>query len=224
VAVWQVQQILPFTPQFWLAMRGSYTLTGSQQDGGFFTSVSSNGDRDAIVWAVSRPVGNNDTSVKLYAFGVGPPSAGSSLTPLLNAPLVAGHWDNLDANANIIPVVTNGHVYVASDQQLSIFGLRAPGAPIAASREAIGRPGAGAAEASLREISGTVLSVSGQLLTLETRTGKTITVDLGGPLPEGISLKGHHLHAAGSYDANDILHATTINRVKKSPAYWPPDR
>jgi hypothetical protein len=224
LTVWQAQPILPFTPQFWLAMKGSYTLPGSQQDGGFFTSVSSNADRDAIIWAVSRPAGNNDTSVKLYAFGVGPPSVGSALTPLLNAPLVAGHWDNLDANANIIPVVTNGHVYVASDQQLSIFGLRAPGAPVVATRETMGPPGASAAEASRREISGTVLSVSGQLLTLETRTGKTVTVDLGGPLPEGISLKGRPIHAVGSYDANDILHAATINRVKKSPAYWPPDR
>ena len=36
---------------------------------------------------------------------------------------VAGTWPNLNGNANLVPVVANGKVYVASYRQLRIFGL-----------------------------------------------------------------------------------------------------
>ena len=35
----------------------------------------------------------------------------------------AGAWPNLTGNANLVPVVANGLVFVASNQQLQIFGL-----------------------------------------------------------------------------------------------------
>jgi hypothetical protein len=35
----------------------------------------------------------------------------------------AGTWPNTGGNANIVPVVVNGKVYVASNKQLNIFGL-----------------------------------------------------------------------------------------------------
>jgi hypothetical protein len=35
----------------------------------------------------------------------------------------AGRWPNLTGNANLVPVVANGHVFVASYKQLRIFGL-----------------------------------------------------------------------------------------------------
>lgn len=35
----------------------------------------------------------------------------------------AGAWPNLNGNANLVPVVANGLVFVASNQQLQIFGL-----------------------------------------------------------------------------------------------------
>ena len=35
----------------------------------------------------------------------------------------AGSWINLGNNANLVPVVANGEVFVASYQQLQIFGL-----------------------------------------------------------------------------------------------------
>ena len=34
-----------------------------------------------------------------------------------------GAWPNLTGNANLVPVVANGQVFVASNQQLQIFGL-----------------------------------------------------------------------------------------------------
>ena len=40
----------------------------------------------------------------------------------------AGTWPNVRGNANLVPVVADGHVYVASHKQLRIFGLIAPGA------------------------------------------------------------------------------------------------
>ena len=38
---------------------------------------------------------------------------------------LAGHWPNLGGNSNIVPVVANGEVFVASNQELVIFGMRA---------------------------------------------------------------------------------------------------
>ena len=35
----------------------------------------------------------------------------------------AGAWPNLGGNSNLVPVVANGMVFVASDKQLQIFGL-----------------------------------------------------------------------------------------------------
>ena len=87
------------------------------QDAGFFASVSSNGTQagTAIVWAVSRPVSSNPANVILYAFNA------ATNSTLFSS--VAGTWPNVTGNANIVPVVANGKVYVASYKNLSIFGL-----------------------------------------------------------------------------------------------------
>jgi len=44
------------------------------------------------------------------------------MTPLFQGN--AGAWPNFRGNANLVPVVANGHVYVASNRQLQIFGLK----------------------------------------------------------------------------------------------------
>ena len=36
----------------------------------------------------------------------------------------AGAWPNLGGDANLVPVVANGQVFVASNQQLQIFGIK----------------------------------------------------------------------------------------------------
>ncbi len=38
--------------------------------------------------------------------------------------LPAGDWPNTGGNANIVPVVANGRVFVANYRALSIFGLQ----------------------------------------------------------------------------------------------------
>jgi hypothetical protein len=90
------------------------------QDPGFFTSISSNGTANPIIWALSRPTSNkNGAPISLYAFN--PESGGSSMKQLFQA--TAGAWPNTSGNANLVPVVANGLVFVASNQQLQIFGL-----------------------------------------------------------------------------------------------------
>jgi len=93
------------------------------QDPGFFTSISSNGTGSPVIWAVSRPpVSSAKSPVYLYAFN---PDAttGSTMTQLFKG--LAGNWPNLGGNSNLVPVVANGEVFVASYQELVIFGLKA---------------------------------------------------------------------------------------------------
>ena len=101
-------------PKFFLPIR--------LQDAGSFTTVSSNGDDDPVIWAIAGPVDTSPANLTLYAFA--PPASTlstSNLTQLYAG--VAGTWPNSAANPNIVPVVANGKVYVATYRQLSIFGL-----------------------------------------------------------------------------------------------------
>ena len=94
--VWRVQ-----TAPTTALMKESVSATvPSGPNEGFFTTASSNGTQagSAIIWAVARP---NRT--------------------LFSA--VAGPWSTTYANANIVPVVANGYVYVGSYKELAIFGL-----------------------------------------------------------------------------------------------------
>jgi hypothetical protein len=90
------------------------------QDPGFFTSVSSNGTASPIIWAISRPLSAASNGLALYAFN--PDAGGTTMTQLFQG--LAGPWPNQGGNANLVPVVANGKVYVGSDKQLRIFGLK----------------------------------------------------------------------------------------------------
>jgi len=110
-----------------LTKTASAILPKSVQDGGFFTSVSSNGATQPVIWAVVRPTSATSPTVTLNAYGATPPK-GSKALPLLFSG-AAGPWPASNADADVMPVVANGYVYVASYQQLAIFGLGAPPAP-----------------------------------------------------------------------------------------------
>jgi hypothetical protein len=86
-------------------------------DAGFMTSVSSDGQRHAIIWAVSRP--DSTGQVWLFAFEAKPPHGSGTLKLLYNQAI--GVWKG--GNSNVVPVVANGKVYVATYQKLTIFGL-----------------------------------------------------------------------------------------------------
>jgi len=91
---------------------------GNTQDPGFFTTISSNGNSNPIIWALSRPP-DSTQAITLFAFD--PEAGGSTLKTVFSG--TAGSWPNLSANANLVPVVANGLVFVASNHQLQILGL-----------------------------------------------------------------------------------------------------
>jgi hypothetical protein len=90
------------------------------QNGGFFTSVSSNGNSNAIIWALSRPVSQNPAALDLIAYD--PDSGGKTMSTLFST--VAGSWPNINGDSNQVPLIANGKVYVASFKKLMIFGLK----------------------------------------------------------------------------------------------------
>jgi hypothetical protein len=89
---------------------------------GFFTSVSSNGTSNPIIWALSRPT-VTQTTVSLYAFD--PDLGGAAMKQLFLG--TAGAWITDGFNTNLVPVVANGRVFVASYKELVILGLKPKG-------------------------------------------------------------------------------------------------
>jgi hypothetical protein len=115
VEVWKLQTST--TPKLTRVAQSNAIVAG--QDGGFFTSVSSNGNSNLIIWALSRPLSQKPYNSVLHAFN--PESAGG-MTQILR--FIAGPWPNLRGNLNQVPVVANGKVYVATNKELQIFGLK----------------------------------------------------------------------------------------------------
>lgn len=183
------------------------------QDPGFFTSISSDGmaANTAIVWAVARPQTKSGW-LHLYAFDA------SNAQQLVATK--AGVWPETNYNANVVPVVANGHVYVAGGSHLTIFGLNGrkdlafsgpdPAAPPP-------EPG--------REIYGTVVKIHGSSVTLQTRNG-AVVVDASRAMQDRNIVPLFIRQAVGidgSY-VSGVLRASTIFRAKDSPALWPDDR
>ena len=88
-------------------------------DNGFFTTVSSNGTASPIIWALARPAPGNP-AIDLYAFA--PDLGGTTMTQLFEG--AAGVWVKGGTNPNLVPVVANGRVYVASYKEFVILGLK----------------------------------------------------------------------------------------------------
>jgi hypothetical protein len=89
---------------------------------GFFTTISSNGiaAKSQIIWAVGRPINTSPAIVTLYAFDPSTINASGNMKTLFSGP--AGNWP-MHGMANLVPTVANGHVYVGSYQQLTIFAV-----------------------------------------------------------------------------------------------------
>ena len=115
VKVWKVQT----SPKVVLTRVNLSLGIGGGQDPGFFTTISSNGNASPIIWAVSRPPNSGKPLIHLFAFD--PDSGGTTMKLLFKA--TAGSWPNLGGDANLVPVVADGLVFVASNQQLQVFGL-----------------------------------------------------------------------------------------------------
>lgn len=207
-------------------------FTQGLQDYGFFTAISSNGTQanSAIVWAVSRPDNASSPTVSLYAFNAD--ASGGTLPKLFSGP--AGTWPGatppLQANANIVPVVANGRVYVASYKLLSIFGL-APSAkephriaPQVAERELAAAPVV--AQAPGPHFVGTIESIDGNQLRVRLRNGDVLNVDLGAALKgqsTTVPFVVENVALTGTMTSDGVLNAGTMLRAR-GLASWPEDR
>ncbi len=120
VKIWKVQT----SPKVALKNVAASAKMAGGQDPGFFTTVSSNGTANPIIWALPRPPNTKAAPLTLFAFD--PESGGSTPKQLIS--INAGAWPIPASNANLVPVVANGMVFVASNHQLQIFGLTAAGA------------------------------------------------------------------------------------------------
>ena len=128
VQVWKVVT----SPSLDIVKESESDSISTGQDSGFFTSVSSNGLSNTLIWAVGRPViwvgrpvirpvNASPAYVTLYAFNPATMTVPGLSPPVFSA--AAGTWPHSNGNANIIPVVVGGKVYVASYKQLTIWGL-----------------------------------------------------------------------------------------------------
>ena len=116
ITVWKVQT----SPTVALKRVGvSPGIGNTVQDPGFFTTISSNGTANPIIWALSRATNTTKTPISLLAFN--PDTGKVGMKQLFKK--TAGAWPNLGGNSNLVPVVANGLVFVASNQQLQVFGL-----------------------------------------------------------------------------------------------------
>ena len=113
---WKVQT----SPKAALVKVSMSASIGGGQDFGFFTSISSNGNASPIIWAIAHPPDSGAPTIHLLAFD--PESGGTTMKLLFKGN--AGSWPNVGGNANLVPVVANGLVFVASNQQLQVFGLK----------------------------------------------------------------------------------------------------
>jgi len=209
-----------------LGLEASAALDTADQDGGFFTSISSNGTakNTGIIWAVNRPIGP-DHHLTLEAFDAN--AAGATLTKLWSDQ--AGFWPYTDGNANIVPTVANGMVYVAGYKQLRIFGLvnhrREPKRmSLVASRPEAKAERFSAATGAVYW--GTIRKVEGSRVTIELRTGRLLTADVSSVLPRATSdfaALGRALAINGTMEADGVLKAHEIWRAKGA-ALWGPDR
>lgn len=211
------------TPTVWSLVpsglqQGATASIASGQDGGFVTTVSSSGAAQPIIWAVSRPQSANPATVSLYAFQAQPPTGTLTMPTLFSGQ--AGTWPNTNADANITPVVANGHVYVASYKQLRVFGL---GNLILPQNIAPGLPPPGSPP---NQVSGVLLSISGTTLNLQTRSGSTVAVQASSPVQAAavaLVRLGQPLLVRGALDGMGTLQAEVINRLKPQSALWPAD-
>jgi hypothetical protein len=217
VLVWTVQ-----TSPASLSFESNSQSLNSGQDPGFFTTVSSNGTQagTAVIWAISRPTDTDPANVYLQAFD---PANGSAT--LFGA--VAGTWPFAgNANANLVPVVANGHVFVTSYGNLSIFGLAPAGAKHAAFK-APARPVPVTDLSAPHALCGVVTTLREGGFTLRKRDGSVVQVDdmaAARAFHMAQPAVGHASLVRGTYGKDGAFVAAFVLHQKDSTKLWPADR
>ncbi|MGH6890288.1 MAG: hypothetical protein ACREHF_14020 [Rhizomicrobium sp.] len=187
---------------------------------GFFTSVSSNGTKagTTVIWAVGRPTDFDQEALYLHAYDA--ENGGEIFKSLV------GYWTNSYGDSNLVPVVDDGKVYVATVKQLAIFGLKKNGDAHVASLTApaiVPLPPLGKGQ---HEIRATVRRISGTTLFVEKRDGKLVTID-GAEAAQHYKWAppsvGHAVLARGTFERN-VMRAELVGHVPDHMQVWPPDR
>jgi outer membrane protein assembly factor BamB len=216
---WQIQT----SPSPVLVAEASGTVQRSAQDPGFFTVVSSNAGNlnSAIIWAVARITGTQPLT--LYAFAAAPQSG--TLKLLYSSP--AGQWANIGGNANIVPVVANGKVYVAAYKTLTIFGPNGAPASAAASVNAVRSTADASTDARL--VTGKLVAVNDKTLLLTTRYNETVSIDISRAVEsQRISRlvvgQAYTVRIAPAAFEGASMEAESVTRAKRGTAAWPEDR
>jgi hypothetical protein len=120
VEIWKLQT----TPTITLTnLTKSAALFGRHH--GAFTTVSSNGTSNPIIWAVATL---NWSTPQLGVYAFDPEASGSTLLQIFSN-TTFGTWP-YKGDVNQVPVVANGEVFVASGQELTIFGLTSGKKPV----------------------------------------------------------------------------------------------
>jgi hypothetical protein len=238
ITSWQLQT----SPSVQLVQKsstGSGPVNGLPDDGGSIPVVSSNGTTpgSGVVWFVQRPATSSDqdpgTPITLNAY------AASDLTQQLLS-TTAGTWRHaVNSNADLVPTVANGKVYVASNEQLQIFGLLslrgsrptvpkapAPSAPdrIACAPKVAALAAVGGVRAPMHEFYGTVCQVNDAELRLSLRDNRSVVVDLS--LGFGLRRRmtpGRPVHVSATIDAQGIAHAQRVSPAHTISPNTPPD-
>ncbi|MEX3856301.1 hypothetical protein AB3X94_19905 [Paraburkholderia sp. BR10923] len=211
ISVWKV----PANPPK-LQWEKTFASIASGQDGGFFTTISSNGTSagSAIIWAVGRPTSTAaPANVTLYAFDA---SASGGTTPIFSS--VAGSWPGPNSNANIVPTVANGKVFVASFAALNIFAPGGTRAPV------VVQPPPAPPASLPSQIYGIVASVGTLQITIQPQTGAPVLVDTSAAEQAHLSVPlvvGKAVHVFGPFSSG-AWHAERILRAKDDPESWVP--
>ncbi len=225
-----------------------YVTDGLPDYGGAIPVVSSNGTTagTAIAWLVQRPSSSSDsnpgTPVTLQAF-----DASNLGNQLISLP--AGTWTHaVNSNADLVPTVANGKVYVASNMQLQIFGLfpaaARPHQQLVAhglqpsNPDAISCPPEEAVAAAIplstsssgnpsHQFSGTVCRLDGDQLHLALRSGRSISLDIATAFANHrhiVLSPGRTVHVRVRIDAKGVAHGERISPTHTLSPLTPADR
>jgi hypothetical protein len=124
-----------------------------------------------------------------------------------------------------MPMVANGHVYVASYKTLSIFGLsKGPAAALPHVQAPNMRVKLAPGE---HEIYGMVRKIDGEKLTVQKRDGSVLIVDASEAKAQYAKAQpqiGKALVARGTYSSPGVMRAAAVLHAKNNPAMWYADR
>lgn len=218
---------------------GSGAVNGLPDNGGVMPVVSSNGTTPgtAVVWFIQRPSLSSDmnpgTPVTLHAY------AASNLSQQLFS-ILGGTWTHAtNSNANIVPTVAKGRVYVASNMQLRIYGLTGalkpmvddpitPSQPDTVTCPAGIAPAKAASGAAvLHQLYGTACQANGTELKLALRSGRAVSIDtstLSNQRRTVLLTPGRPLHVSVTIDEAGVAHAQRIAPAHTLSPQTPADR